>query len=120
VRRSFTARRLAVSVPCETMSTNASTEDAQTPSRSSVLLIDDHPLFCAALRLALRAKGFDAHQLPVTERNGILAAAARFPAGVVLLDLNLGLVRRVVSSVTVRCGTLRYACGAVGTAGRGS
>jgi DNA-binding NarL/FixJ family response regulator len=91
VRRSFTARRLAVSVPCETMSTNASTEDAQTPSRSSVLLIDDHPLFCAALRLALRAKGFDAHQLPVTERNGILAAAARFPAGVVLLDLNLGL-----------------------------
>jgi DNA-binding NarL/FixJ family response regulator len=83
--------RLLTARPCEAMSTNTSTEDAQTTSRYSVLIIDDHLLFCTALRMALRAEGLDAHQLPITEHNGILAAAARFPAGVVLLDLNLGL-----------------------------
>jgi uncharacterized membrane protein YcaP (DUF421 family) len=39
---------------------------------------------------------------------------------VAVLCLRGLLVRRVVSRLTVRCGTLRYACGGVGTAGWGS
>jgi hypothetical protein len=49
-----------------------------------------------------------------------LTAAVRNPVSHDDFDPKTALVRRVVSSLTVRCGTLRYACGAVGTAGRGS
>jgi two-component system nitrate/nitrite response regulator NarL len=57
-----------------------------TQLRHSVLIIDHHNLFSSALRIALRAEGLDAHQIPMIEHDAILGTAARFPAGVVLLD----------------------------------
>jgi DNA-binding NarL/FixJ family response regulator len=72
------------------MNRHTSNETTGRPSYTTVLIVDDHPLFRTALLLALRAEGLDAHQLPVTEPNGILAAADRFSDAVVLLDLNLG------------------------------
>ncbi|HEY2206361.1 MAG TPA: response regulator [Pseudonocardia sp.] len=58
--------------------------------RGPILVIDDHELFGTALTAALRARGFDAHQLPLTDEDTILAAAARHEPGLVLLDLGLG------------------------------
>jgi DNA-binding NarL/FixJ family response regulator len=55
--------------------------------RHSVLIIDHHNLFSTALRIALRAEGLDAHQIPMTEHDAILATATRLPAGLALLDL---------------------------------
>jgi two-component system, NarL family, nitrate/nitrite response regulator NarL len=52
----------------------------------TVLIIDHQNLFSSALHIALRAEGLDAHHIPMIEKNAILAAATRFPAGVVLLD----------------------------------
>jgi DNA-binding NarL/FixJ family response regulator len=57
--------------------------------RHSVLIIDHHNLFSTALRIALRAEGLDAHQIPMAEQAAVLATATRFPAGVALLDLAL-------------------------------
>jgi DNA-binding NarL/FixJ family response regulator len=52
-----------------------------------VLVTDGHPLFATALRMALRAEGLDAYQLPATTPRAILAGASLFPAAVVVLDL---------------------------------
>jgi DNA-binding NarL/FixJ family response regulator len=59
--------------------------DEQTPL--PVLITDGHPLFATALRMALRAEGLDAYQLPATTPRAILAGASLFPAAVVVLDL---------------------------------
>lgn len=56
----------------------------------TVLVVDDHRFIAAGLVHQLRARGFDAHAVPVTEPCAILAAAAEYPPGVVLLDLDLG------------------------------
>lgn len=55
----------------------------------AVLIIDGHPLFSTALRMALRAEGIDAYQIPVADPTTIVVAARGLPAGLVLLDLSL-------------------------------
>lgn len=56
----------------------------------TVLVVDDHRFIATGLVHLLRARGFDAYAVPVTEPRAILAAAAEYPPGVVLLDLDLG------------------------------
>lgn len=55
-----------------------------------VLILDGHRLVSTALRTALRNTGLDAHELAVGDPDTIVAGAARYPAGVVLLGLALG------------------------------
>lgn len=57
---------------------------------SSVLIVDDHELVGASLQFSLRSHGLVAHRCPATDRAAVLADAARYPPGVVLLDLDLG------------------------------
>jgi DNA-binding NarL/FixJ family response regulator len=54
-----------------------------------VLILVHHPLFSSALQIALASEGFDAHELPVSAQSDVLAVAAQFPPGLVLLDLAL-------------------------------
>jgi DNA-binding NarL/FixJ family response regulator len=54
-----------------------------------VLILVHHPLFSSALQIALASEGFDAHELPASAQSDVLAAAAQFPPGLVLLDLSL-------------------------------
>lgn len=56
----------------------------------TVLVVDDHRFIATGLVYQLRARGFDAYAVPVTEPCAILAEAAEYPPGVVLLDLDLG------------------------------
>jgi DNA-binding NarL/FixJ family response regulator len=67
---------------------------ATNPSPSehgTVLIVDDHELIGTSLQMSLRAAGIDAHLCgPAGGTGAILAAAARLPPGVVLLDLDLG------------------------------
>jgi DNA-binding NarL/FixJ family response regulator len=64
--------------------------DCQQRAPLPVLVTNAHPLFATALRMALRAEGLCAHQLPATTPRAILAAAGLFPAAVVVLDLAWG------------------------------
>lgn len=57
---------------------------------ATVLVVDDHQFIAAALVHLLCDRGFDAHAVPVTDGPTILAVAAGFSPGVVLLDLDLG------------------------------
>lgn len=57
---------------------------------SPILIVDDHELVGSALALNLRAEGEDATFLPVRSAQGVLEQARRGPAGLVVLDLDLG------------------------------
>lgn len=57
---------------------------------ATVLIVDDHDLVGTALALSLRAEGLDAHHEHGRGAEAVLAAAARYAAGLVLLDLDLG------------------------------
>lgn len=54
-----------------------------------VLIADGHRLFRTTLHAALRAKDLDAHQVTLTDRDALLADAARFDTAVVVLALDL-------------------------------
>ena len=54
-----------------------------------VLIADGHRLFRTTLHAALRAKDLDAHQVTLTDRDALLADAARFNTAVVVLALDL-------------------------------
>jgi DNA-binding NarL/FixJ family response regulator len=57
----------------------------------TVLIVEDHELIGASLRMNLRAEGIDAHLCgPSGGADAILFTAARLQPGVVLLDLDLG------------------------------
>jgi DNA-binding NarL/FixJ family response regulator len=56
----------------------------------SVLVLDSHELFSTVLMMALRARGLDAHRTDLTRIEAVLRRAEQLPAGLVLLDLNLG------------------------------
>lgn len=56
----------------------------------SVLIIDDHELFSAALRIALRGEGIDADHIVPNRAESVLSRAAEGPAGLAVLDLDLG------------------------------
>ena len=57
----------------------------------TVLIVDDHELIGASLRMSLRAEGLDAYLCgPSGGAEAVLATAARIGPGVVLLDLDLG------------------------------
>jgi DNA-binding NarL/FixJ family response regulator len=61
------------------------------PADGTVLIVDDHELIGTSLRMSLLAAGLDAHLCgPAGGAGSVLAAAARLPPGVVLLDLDLG------------------------------
>jgi DNA-binding NarL/FixJ family response regulator len=55
-----------------------------------VLIIDDHELFSTSLRMALRSQGFAAHQVPLARLAQVLSTPCPAPAGLVVLDLDLG------------------------------
>lgn len=67
---------------------------ADVPRMSSsgypILVIDDHELFSTSLRMALRAQGFDARQVSVARVADVLSTPCPAPAGLVVLDLDLG------------------------------
>lgn len=54
-----------------------------------VLIADGHRLFRTTLQAALTARGLDAHELPLADRDALLAGAAGFESAVVVLDLSL-------------------------------
>lgn len=60
------------------------------PIGCPVMIIDDHELFSTSLTLALRGRGFDAYEVPVSRLRGVLNRTAGGPAGLVVLDLDLG------------------------------
>ena len=60
------------------------------PAGYPILIIDDHELFSTSLTLALRGRGFDAHQIPVPKVHDFMAHSSDGPAGLVVLDLDLG------------------------------
>ena len=54
----------------------------------SALIVDDHPVVRAAIRIVLQAEGFkDIHE--ASSGIEVLAADPRAPAGLVILDLSL-------------------------------
>ena len=55
-----------------------------------MLIVDDHELVGTLLLLNLRSEGIDAHLACRGGAEATLAAAARLPPGLVLLDLDLG------------------------------
>jgi DNA-binding NarL/FixJ family response regulator len=56
----------------------------------SVLVLDNHELFSTVLMMALRARGLNAHRADMTRIEAVLRQADQLPAGLALLDLNLG------------------------------
>jgi DNA-binding NarL/FixJ family response regulator len=56
----------------------------------SVLVLDGHELFSTVLMMALRARGCAAHRPDLTAVETVLERADRLPAGLALLDLNIG------------------------------
>jgi DNA-binding NarL/FixJ family response regulator len=54
------------------------------------LVLDNHELFSTVLMMALRARGLNAHRADLTRIEAVLLQAEQLPAGLVLLDLNLG------------------------------
>jgi DNA-binding NarL/FixJ family response regulator len=56
----------------------------------SVLVLDNHELFSTVLVMALRARGLNAHRADMTRIEAVLRQVEQLPAGLVLLDLNLG------------------------------
>jgi DNA-binding NarL/FixJ family response regulator len=59
-------------------------------AESTVLVVDDHELVGTSLVLSLRSEGFAARRCRPASGAAVLAAAAELPAGLVLLDLDLG------------------------------
>jgi len=72
---------------------NAGDLGGGTPGRDdrSILVVDDHLLVGSSLVLALASRGLDAQECPVTATADILRIAEERPAGLALLDLELGL-----------------------------
>jgi DNA-binding NarL/FixJ family response regulator len=61
------------------------------PAAGPVLIVDDHELVATSLMLSLRSQGIPAHHCAPTDgEEGVLAASAELPPGLVLLDLDLG------------------------------
>lgn len=56
----------------------------------TVLVVDDHELFSTSLVMALRSHRVNAEQIGAVSRDAILATATGLPAGLVVLDLDLG------------------------------
>jgi DNA-binding NarL/FixJ family response regulator len=69
-----------------TIRSNASATVKPYPMR----IIDSHELFSTSLTIALRGRGFDAHQVPVARIQDFLARSTAGPVGLVVLDLDLG------------------------------
>jgi len=63
---------------------------AEGPDDRTVLVVDDHEMVRAALVVALREHGIAAHACSGRTIHEILAEATTHPAGIVLLDLDLG------------------------------
>ncbi|SKA11478.1 two component transcriptional regulator, LuxR family [Marinactinospora thermotolerans DSM 45154] len=61
-----------------------------TVSASRVLIVDDHELLSTTMELALRAQGITAFRPRSLDPDSVRAAAADGPAGLLLLDLDLG------------------------------
>ncbi|MDT7558206.1 MAG: two-component system, NarL family, response regulator LiaR [Pseudonocardiales bacterium] len=70
--------------------TNRANAGDAVPVGYPILVIDDHELFSTTLRMALRAQGFDAHQLPITSIDHLRDRVAQFRPGLAVLDLDLG------------------------------
>jgi DNA-binding NarL/FixJ family response regulator len=56
----------------------------------TILIIDDHDLVATSLAMSLRSAGLRAQRHAVRSREDALVATATIPAGVALLDLDLG------------------------------
>lgn len=56
----------------------------------SVLVLDDRELFSTSLVVALRSHGVNAEQIEIVGIDAILAAASFRPAGLVVLDVDIG------------------------------
>lgn len=67
-----------------------SSDDGPSPADYPVLVVDDHELFTTSLIIALRGHGFDARGLEVARVAEFLARPRSGPAGLVVLDLDLG------------------------------
>jgi DNA-binding NarL/FixJ family response regulator len=63
---------------------------ARVPAGYPILIIDDHELFSTSMSMALRARGFDARQVPVHNVADVLNMPCPGPSGLVVLDLDLG------------------------------
>lgn len=55
-----------------------------------VIVVDDHELVATSLVMSLEKEGIEAGRIRPSAERGILAEAGRVPAGLVLLDLDLG------------------------------
>jgi DNA-binding NarL/FixJ family response regulator len=53
-------------------------------------VVDDHVLLAQSVCYSLQARGFEAEQLPLTDRDSLVEAVRRLQPDVVLLDLQLG------------------------------
>lgn len=60
------------------------------PVSPSVLIVDDHELFSAAVEMTLRGRGINAVRAPSLAPPDVLAQAAELRPSLVLLDLDLG------------------------------
>ncbi|MHA6795967.1 LuxR C-terminal-related transcriptional regulator [Pseudonocardia bannensis] len=66
------------------------TESSPGASDLPVFIVDDHQLVGTSLALSLRAEGMQAYHCGARSVDAILAEAAALPAGLALLDLDLG------------------------------
>jgi two-component system, NarL family, nitrate/nitrite response regulator NarL len=72
-------------------------------SRTRVLIIEDHALFAESLELALSMERYAVRRIivgPEATTASVLRAAARYEPGIVLLDLDLGVVGDATPMIT--------------------
>lgn len=69
---------------------SAAPTGAEPAGHPTILIVDDQQLIASTLAYSLRANGFDAHYLLVTDLEAVQTAALAFLPGLVLLDLDLG------------------------------
>jgi len=82
-------------------------------------VIDDHRLFVSSLVLALASRGVQAQECPITTADDILRMAEGRPAGLVLLDLELGVGDRgepideleLIAGLRARCRSVLVVSG---------
>jgi two-component system nitrate/nitrite response regulator NarL len=81
---------MTVSEMTTTTSLGTTSIAAPEPVSARVVLVDDHELLAHSAAYALRAHGVDAHVVPVSTYDGIVADVVAIDPQVVLLDLHLG------------------------------
>jgi DNA-binding NarL/FixJ family response regulator len=64
--------------------------EASDPPSPTILIVDDHDLVGTSLAYSLTAQGLRARHASAVDVDGVLGEAAGLPAGLALLDLDLG------------------------------